>query len=143
MAILSATMRSMRLHWAVRPCRQEKGGISALNRLDRAPGVATIPRLPKRAASESPCNRPQRSSLRLDRNPVSSLVLRPRGWTRGLFYAASEGLVFENSAACVYVETSDVRGVGPTPWHGSRNQPVMSRFGLRPLDGQTLSASSK
>src|SRR3954471_352610 len=130
-------MRSMRLHWAVRPCRQEKGGISALNRLDRAPGVATIPRLPKRAASESPCNRPQRSSLRLDRNPVSSLVLRPRGWTRGLFYAASEGLVFENSAACVYVETSDVLR------HGSRNQPVMSRFGLRPVDGQTLSASSK
>src|SRR5207302_11491135 len=48
-------------------------------RLTAGPTVATIPRLPKLAALESPCKRPQRSASESNRNPF---VPRFRGLRR-------------------------------------------------------------
>src|SRR6185437_12788738 len=89
-----------------RSCRRASGSSSASGPFDSRGEGATISRLPKLAALESPCKRPQRSASESNRNPF---VPRFRGLGResGPFLTSEgDGPVFENSTACVYVETS-------------------------------------
>ena len=74
--------------------------------LDRRAAVATIPGLPRRTAVRKSSNRQGRAreAVRATTRTGSS---RASGASRGLFYGRSTTApVFENSTACVYVETS-------------------------------------
>ena len=102
----------------MRCSRPESASSSASAPLDRRVGVAIIPRLPDRAASESP------GTSTLER-PSDAIGYDDFRASQGLwreseaFLRRQAATVFENSTACVYVETSRPRF--GEPW---RTNPV-------------------
>ena len=123
---------------------------TALNRLTERSWFATVLRPPERLGGSKSLSRDRTgASPGLDRIRSAPQALEASGASRRLFYAATSkvALVFENSTACVYVETSSSRRLRPSrPSRECGEASTKTTSTLRYFGsgaGDTLSSSSK